>query len=424
MPKRSDKTLTTKQTRAQELLESVSALLTDTKSDSAGIVERVNVAFSPLSFFNPTPQSVASVIAFLLDPQASHGQSTLFLSAFCEDLTRHLEDAGLARSIKVPPLTDRASVHLAETSKTHDVEPQAFTNGLVIVRCAPADTVVTAGTNVSSASLDIKLQRGKTVLIADLGDSDCALRTNGEDSAIVRYSIVDFADILMQTDEQINVPDVRWFVKSFARYLLTNGADTQAGHKRKLYELLRSPENVTAAACISEAYADLVERNWQRFVRAVTDACRERYKFEVDCDTHFVSPENPEKFALRFLLTGSEKWCLSFACRPNNRGKAEGFCWGVCLTNGGFFADEPELAESLSDMMKTLFGYGDHRCSGHWAWLREGKKDETIDCKADVPYSLEDPYWFSMLNRGDFEPLMECLFSKLDAILKYCEIKD
>lgn len=424
MPKRSNKTLTTKQTRAQELLESVSVLLTDTKSDSAGIVERVNVAFSPLSFFNPTPKSVASVIAFLLDPQASHGQSTLFLSAFCEDLTRHLEVAGLARSIKVPPLTDKASVHLAETSKTHDVEPQAFTNGLVIVRCAPADTVVTAGTNDSSASLDIKLQRGKTVLIADLGDSDCALRTNGEDAAIVRYSIVDFADMLLKTDEQINVPEVRWFVEAFAQHLLTHGADTQAGRKRKLYELLRSPENVTAAACISEAYADLVERNWQRFVRAVTDACRERYKFEVDCDTHFVSPENPEKFALRFLFTTSEKWCLSFACRPNNRGKAEGFCWGVCLTNGGFFADEPELAESLSDMMKTLFGYGDHRCSGHWAWLREGKKDETIDCKADVPYSLEDPYWFSMLNRGDFEPLMECLFAKLDAILKYCEIKD
>lgn len=424
MPKRSDKTLTTKQTKAQELLESVSSLLTDTKSDSAGIVERVNVSFSPLSFFNPTPQSVASVIAFLLDPQASHGQSTLFLSAFCEDLTRHLEAAGLARFIKVPPLTDRASVHLAETSKTHDVEPQAFTNGLVIVRCAPADTVVTAGTNDSSASLGIKLQRGKTVLIADLGDSDCALRTNGEDVAIVRYSIVDFADMLLQTDEQINVPEVRWFVEAFAQHLLTHGADTQAGRKRKLYELLRSPENVTAAACISEAYADLVERNWQRFVRAVTDACRERYKFEVDCDTHFVSPENPEKFALRFLFTTSEKWCLSFACRPNNRSKAEGFCWGLCLTNGGFFADEPELAESLSDMMKTLFGYGDHRCSGHWAWLREGKKDETIDCKADVPYSLEDPYWFSMLNRGDFEPLMECLFAKLDAILKYCEIKD
>ena len=424
MPKRSDKTLTTKQTKAQELLESVSALLTDTKSDSAGIVERVDVAFSPLSFFNPTPKSVASVIAFLLDPQASHGQSTLFLSAFCEDLTRHLEVAGLARSIKVPPLTDRASVHLAETSKTHDVEPQAFTNGLVIVRCAPADTVVTAGTNDSSASLDIKLQRGKTVLIADLGDSDCALSTNGDDAAIVRCSIVDFADMLLQVVERINVPDVRWFVKAFARYLLTNGADTQAGHKRKLYALLQSSENVQAAACISETYADLVERNWQRFVRAVTDACRERYKFEVDCDTHFVSPENPEKFALRFLFTVSKKWCLSFACRPNNRGKAEGFCWGVCLTNGGFFADEPELAESLSDMMKTLFGYGDHRCSGHWAWLREGKKDETIDCKADVPYSLEDPYWFSMLNRGDFEPLMECLFAKLDAILKYCEIKD
>ena len=424
MTKRTDKTSTPKQSTAQDLLESATALLTNRKDVATVKEDTVNLPFSPLSFFNPTPLSVASVIAFLFDPKASHGQSTLFLNAFCEDLTRHLKAAGLALSVKVPPLTDKTSIYLTETTKPQDVEPRAFNNGLVIVRCTPTDTAKASNADGSSPSLDIKLQRGKAVLIADFDDSDCPWRTNGEGADIVRYSIVDCADMLMQTVEKIDVPDVRWFVKAFAQYLFTNGADTQTGRKRKLYELLRSPENVTAAACISEAYADLVERNWQRFVRAVTDACRERYKFEVDCDTHFVSPENPEKFALRFLFTTSEKWCLSFACRPNNRGKAEGFCCGVCLTNGGFFADEPELAESLSDMMKTLFGYGDHRCSGHWAWLREGKKDETIDCKADVPYSLEDPYWFSMLSRGDFEPLMECLFSKLDAILKYCEIKD
>lgn len=424
MTKRTDKISTPKQSTAQDLLESATALLTNRKDVATVKEDAVNLPFSPLSLFNPTPLSEASVIAFLFDPKASHGQSTLFLNAFCEDLTRHLEAAGLALSVKVPPLTDNTSIYLTETTKPQDVAPRAFNNGLVIVRCAPANTTDASGAVDSSPSLDIKLQRGKAVLIADFGDSDCPWRTNGEGADIVRYSIVDFADMLVQTVEKIDVPDVRWFVKAFARYLLTNGADTRAGRKRKLYELLRSPENVTAAACISEAYADLVERNWQRFVRAVTDACRDRYKFEVDCDTHCVSPENPEKFTLRFLFTVSKKWGLSFACQPNARGKAEGFCWGVCLTNGGFFADEPELAESLSDMMKTLFGYGDHRCSGHWAWMREGKNGDTIDCKADVPYSLEDPYWFSLLNRGDFEPLTRCLFLKLDAILKYCEIKD
>lgn len=424
MTKRTDKTSTPKQSTAQDLLESATALLTNRKDVATVKEDAVNLPFSPLSFFNPSPLSVASVIAFLFDPKASHGQSTLFLNAFCEDLTRHLKAAGLALSVKVPPLTDKTSIYLTETTKPQDVEPRAFNNGLVIVRCTPTDTAKASNADGSSPSLDIKLQRGKAVLIADFGDSYCPWRTNSEGADIVRYSIVDFADMLVQTVEKIDVPDVRWFVKAFARYLLTNGADTRAGRKRKLYELLRSPENVTAAACISEAYADLVERNWQRFVRAVTDACRDRYKFEVDCDTHCVSPENPEKFTLRFLFTVSKKWGLSFACQPNARGKAEGFCWGVCLTNGGFFADEPELAESLSDMMKTLFGCGDHQCSGHWAWMREGKNGETIDCKADVPYSLEDPYWFSLLNRGDYELLTKCLFSKLDAILKYCEIKD
>ncbi len=326
MTKRTDKTSTPKQSTAQDLLESATALLTNRKDVATVKEDAVNRPFSPLSFFNPTPLSVASVIAFLFDPKASHGQSTLFLNAFCEDLTRHLEAAGLALSVKVPPLTDKTSIYLTETTKPQDVEPRAFNNGLVIVRCTPTDTAKASNADDSSPSLDIKLQRGKAVLIADFDDSDCPWRTNGEGADIVRYSIVDCADMLMQTVEKIDVPDVRWFVKAFARYLLTNGADTRAGRKRKLYELLRSPENVTAAACISEAYADLVERNWQRFVRAVTDACRERYKFEVECDTHFVSPENPEKFALRFLFTTSEKWCLSFACRPNNRGKAEGFC--------------------------------------------------------------------------------------------------
>ena len=424
MSKRTDTTSIPKQAAAQELLESATALLTNRKDVATVKEDAVNPPFSPLSFFNPTPLSVASVIAFLFDPKASHGQSTLFLNAFCEDLTRHLEAAGLALSVKVPPLTDKTSIYLTETTKPQDVEPRAFNNGLVIVRCTPTDTAKASNADDSSPSLDIKLQRGKAVLIADFDDSDCPWRTNGEGADIVRYSIVDCADMLMQTVEKIDVPDVRWFVKAFAQYLFSNGADTQTGRKRKLYELLRSPENVTAAACISEAYADLVERNWQRFVLSITDACRDRYKFEVDCDTHCVSPENPEKFTLRFLFTVSKKWGLSFACQPNARGKAEGFCWGVCLTNGGFFADETELAESLSDMMKTLFGCGDHRCSGHWAWMREGKNGDTIDCKADVPYSLEDPYWFSLLNRGDFEPLTRCLFSKLDAILKYCEIKD
>lgn len=259
MTKRTDKTSTPKQSTAQDLLESATALLTNRKDVATVKEDAVNRPFSPLSFFNPTPLSVASVIAFLFDPKASHGQSTLFLNAFCEDLTRHLEAAGLALSVKVPPLTDRASVHLAETSKTHNVEPQAFNNGLVIVRCTPTDTAQASNADGSSPSLDIKLQRGKAVLIADFDDSDCPWRTNGEGADIVRYSIVDFADMLMQTVEKIDVPDMRWFVKAFAQYLFTNGADTQTGRKRKLYELLRSPENVTAAACISEAYADLVE---------------------------------------------------------------------------------------------------------------------------------------------------------------------
>lgn len=186
-------------------------------------------------------------------------------------------------------------------------------------------------------------------MIADFGDSDCPWRTNGEGADIVRYSIVDFADMLVQTVEKIDVPDVRWFVKAFARYLLTNGADTRAGRKRKLYELLRSPENVTAAACISEAYADLVERNWQRFVLSVTDACRDRYKFEVDCDTYVVSPENPEKFTLRFLFTVSTKWGLSLPANPTSAERQKAFA-GECASQT---ADSLPMSRNLRKVCQT-----------------------------------------------------------------------
>ena len=226
MPKRSDKTSTPKQSSAQELLESATALLTDTKSDSAGIVERVNVAFSPLSFFNPTPQSVASVIAFLLDPKASHGQSTLFLKAFCEDLTQHIEAAGLARSVTVPELTDKTKVCFEQTTRSPDTNPCSSDIGLVIVRCAPTEATVATDTYESSASLSMKLQRGKNVVIADLSESDGPLTSHAEGADIVRYSIVDFADMLLKAVEGIDFSDVRWFVEAFAQHLLTHGADT------------------------------------------------------------------------------------------------------------------------------------------------------------------------------------------------------
>lgn len=130
MPTRTDTISTTKQAAAQELLEAVSGLLTDGKSDAADRDKRDGIPFSPLSFFNPSPQSVASVIAFLLNPKASHGQSMLFLDAFSEDLSRHLEAAGLALSVKVPQLTDKTSIYLAETTKPHDLNPERSTTGL------------------------------------------------------------------------------------------------------------------------------------------------------------------------------------------------------------------------------------------------------------------------------------------------------
>mgnify|MGYP000883319108 FL=1 len=187
MTKRTDTTSIPKQAAAQELLESATALLAEKKDVATVKEDAANLPFSPLSFFKPTPLSVASVIAFLLNPKASHGQSMLFLNAFSEDLSRHLEATGLARSVKVPPLTDNTSIYLTETTKPQDVAPRAFNNGLVIVRCTPANTTDASGAVDSSPSLDIKLQRGKAVLIADFGDSDCPWRTNGEGAVIVRY---------------------------------------------------------------------------------------------------------------------------------------------------------------------------------------------------------------------------------------------
>ena len=126
MSKRTDTTSIPKQAAAQELLESATALLTNRKDVATVKEDAVNPPFSPLSFFKPTLLSVASVIAFLLNPKASHGQSTLFLNAFCEDLTRHLEAAGLALSVKVPPLTDKTS----RQRSLRTLHPERSTTGL------------------------------------------------------------------------------------------------------------------------------------------------------------------------------------------------------------------------------------------------------------------------------------------------------
>lgn len=82
MPKLNTKPSTPKATAAQKLLDTVSSLLSNQKADVADNADPVNAPFSPLSLFNPTPQSVASVIAFLLDPQGL----TQTINAFSERL--------------------------------------------------------------------------------------------------------------------------------------------------------------------------------------------------------------------------------------------------------------------------------------------------------------------------------------------------
>lgn len=130
MSKRTDTTSIPKQAAAQELLESATALLAEKKDDAAVKEDAVNLPFSPLSFFKPTLLSVASVIAFLLNPKASHGQSMLFLDAFSEDLSRHLEATGLARSVKVPPLTDNTSIYLPRQRSLRTLHRERSTTGL------------------------------------------------------------------------------------------------------------------------------------------------------------------------------------------------------------------------------------------------------------------------------------------------------
>lgn len=127
MTKRTDTTSIPKQAAAQELLESATALLAEKKDVATVKEDAVNLPFSPLSFFKPTPLSVASVIAFLLNPKASHGQSMLFLNAFSEDLSRHLEATGLARSVKVLT-THRFTLPRQRSLRT--LHPDRSTTGL------------------------------------------------------------------------------------------------------------------------------------------------------------------------------------------------------------------------------------------------------------------------------------------------------
>ena len=85
----------------------------------------------------------------------------------------------------------------------------------------------------------MKLQRGKNVVIADLSESDGPLTSHAESADIVRYAIVDFADMLMNAVEGIDFSDGRGFVEAFEQNLPTHRADTQAGGERRTYTLLR-----------------------------------------------------------------------------------------------------------------------------------------------------------------------------------------
>lgn len=414
----------------KEILRSVELLLAQVEAlrlaeENAKRSSRSRTAenFEPVSLFQPLEPDLSRLIAFLLNPQETHDQGELFLTAFCRALRscQSCAKSGAFPEDDLPPMmTDRTKIALEH----------AVPEGRLDILLEDGNTLLAienkpwAGEGKDQlAKYAAWLERtspGRWWLVFLCENKPSSLpKDDARRSRIVRLSFAELADVLKETAAHVEAVRVRSFVELFSDYLKRDIAGIMPMTNTPLMELLKDPKNLSSAMRIVETYKNLRPAAWENFTEYLRKECALRYGDEV---AFYATPRREfGKGWLYFWFTpkGADNWCLCFADESNN--DMRHFFWGIATENNELFLfdKKPELAHALRKMGEDLFGSTDNRKSNrYWAWWRRGSNRKGQLERNDFPLELESEEYLPMMLASGETLLSRMIFAKVDAVLE------
>lgn len=422
MPKEDNDTLRS----AELLLAQVGALRLAEEKAKRSFRSRTADDFEPISLLRPQEPDLSRVLAFLLNPRETHGQGTLFLSAFCRSLQscRSCAESGAFPEGVLPPILGERTQTYAEyaVNKGKDRFDILLQEGdtLLVIENKPRASEGKEQLKRYAEWLQRTVpNRWWLVFLCDYEPctlpEDDALR-----SRILRLSFEALADALAKTAAHVEPARVRAFVEIFADYLKRQVAGITPMKDSLLLELLKEPNNIASAFQIAEAYQALRPLAWENFTTYLRRETENRYK-NGEVSFHATPPNDfgKEWLYIWFTPKDADNWCLCFADEALN--DMRNFFWGIEVDdeNRFTFDKKPELSQALWKMCTNRFG-SDRRGGNrdYWSWLRWGFDGKGYVESEDFPKKLESAEFFPMMFASDETPLSRMIFSKVDAVLE------
>lgn len=405
----------------QNLLKQVEVYINAKKLVKANYEPRLAEDFSPIELFSINEMDISKILAYFLNPRASHAQGTLFLDEFCDAVSKL---PPLSEASESNPLPDsfRLSANTSVNTEVADAE-----SGRMDILIFDNENALCIENKPWASDQDGQLKRYgeklqkqgfKNWLLIYLCDHEPSESSTNNDEKTLKHTVqLSFSSlgaVLLAASRKALAPNVRYFVESFANYLIQNIAGESKMNDEQTRKLIK--DNIDSAKVISEAFEKLSELTWQNFCKTLERQCNNsKYKdsltFEYREDIHTLRTRCHFRFKPK-----AKDWYISF--EKTHPSRLQQFYWGITV-NGG--VNEIERQE-IEVKMKSLFKTGDSP-ERWWPWWVWGS-DETEVIPTDLrffPKNLDSQQWINEMSSDDGGELSKIVWRIVDHIMQAIE---
>lgn len=380
--------------------------------------------FSPLKLFDISNNDVLDIFSFFLDPNQIHGKKELFLKGFCNLLRSRNASLFSDEWEKIFLQTDKIKI-LRKDSSFEKIDILILLKNYVL---ALIFTLKNEEKNVDQNIIELnnlirKKHKKATPVIINISEENINNINISAFEFLIQLSLSEVVKTFSSCAQQSSDAKIIDFISLFVDYMNKEFIESYYIQKDSLYDLMKDEKNACAAALIMDAYIKFRRDTWEKFTNSLAKQCQIRYKGKVAFYSSDLNDLNINSTIIQFSFSDSKNWAITFACNTNKFERLNDFMWGISSKESKDcnFSHDAELTESLSYMMRNLFGEADFPSSRYWAWCRKGKDPFSISLQNDFPVNLEDPKWLGMLIKHDENELTECIWHKIDLILSYCK---
>ncbi|WP_276642580.1 PD-(D/E)XK nuclease family protein [Siccibacter turicensis] len=348
--------------------------------------------FRPFSLFTVNENTLSRCLAFLLNPQETHGQGSLFLDAFYRLIDSPRRDE-TAKSFRVYteyclPSQRRIDIVLMDNQGMIGIENKPWAadqpRQLYDYACWLEETAT-------------RSQRGWHLIYLCNNEIDAATlpldTPEALHSKVLPVTFYQLESWLSACAVHVKALQVRCFVEALAHFIREeiNGETTMELQNDLTDAVLASPQSLSAAMLISQNIRQVKTRLWNDFLAYVAQRL-EPFGIHVEQDPGLADGRRWSGFRLMFGV--NDALLLRWEFEASN---FTGLAWGICAT------DKPEARlhaarfTTIAQAMNSLFPeyHGTTEPTGWWPWW--AFSDSTLDVPRN--WTQEPDAWVQLLDR-------------------------